>query len=456
MKKINLLICLILLLIQYTYSQIDCYTIVAGRKTTQTQSVIIGHNEDDYGNLTVNLYKVNAKETEEAFQVPYGNNSFIPYFETIPYIWFEVTQEKFGDFFVNNFGVTICSNACRSKEDTAKGLIDYQLRKTVAMYATSAKQAVLIASMLVEKYGYNSSGRSYCFADARDAWIMAIVKGKHWVAQRVPDDMVAIVPNYYTIGEIDLSDSLNFMASKDLISYAEKRGWYHKEDGKPFNFRLAYSDTRNLYASWNIPRHWAGLNLLSTKKYGLNDNFPFAFKPSKKIQLQDIMTVLSNHYEGTDLETSHTVRKNPHQNTINRICNSGTKFSVVVELHNTYPENNTNVIWFAPFNPCINPYIPIACSIDSFPSVYHNRSAEEAPAMHFDKKQNIFEANPNSAYSKFFKHNEAINEDYWNKIDSVQQEKVKFEQYARDLFKAKPNGKTSYRLLMEYYRSIDN
>lgn len=456
MKKFNIIFITLFLLIRFSYSQIDCYTIVAGRNTTQTGSVIVGHNEDDYGDLIVNLYKVKATETEDAFKVPYGKNSFIPYYETIPYIWIEVTQEKFGDFFVNNFGLTICSNACRSKEDTAKAAIDFELRRTVAKYATSAKQAVLIASLLIEKYGYNSSGRSYCFADAREAWIMDVVKGRHWVAQRVADDMVAIVPNYYTIGEINLADSLNFMASDDIVSYAQKRGWYHKEDGKTFNFRLAYSDTRNLYATWNIARHWAGINMLTNKNYGLNDNFPFAFKPSKTISMQDIMDILSNHYEDTDLETSHSFNKNPHKNAINRICNNGTKFSVVVELHNTYPENNKNVIWFAPFNPCINPYIPIACSIDSFPQVYHNCSLKDAVTRQFDKKSNTFEANPKHAYSIFYRRNEKINDDYWNKLDSVQDEKVKFEKYARDLFKSKPKGKTSYRLLMKYYESVDN
>ncbi len=304
----------------------------------------------------------------------------------------------------------------------------------------------------MEKYGYASSGRTYCFADAHEAWLMDIVKGKHWVAQRVPDNKVAIVPNYYTIGEINLADSANFLASKDIIGFAEQKGWYNKNSTKPFNFRQAYSLPLNLYAFWNIPRHWSGLNQLSDKKYGLYDNFPFAFEAKNKISIQSLEKVLSSHYEGTNFEACKSLEKNPHKNLINRICNPGTKFSVIVELHNTYPENNQNVIWFAPFNPCINPYIPIACAIDSFPAVFHRHTIVDAMKYHFDKKSNTFEANPKLAYSVFHSRNAEINAHYWKKSVEAKKTKKKFEQKAINEFRKKPSGKTSYKLLMEFYK----
>ncbi len=53
--------------------------------------------------------------------------------------------------------------------------------------------------------------------------MLAVVKGKHWVAQRVPDDHIAIIPNYYTITTVNLTDTMNFYGSDDLVEYAIKK-----------------------------------------------------------------------------------------------------------------------------------------------------------------------------------------------------------------------------------------
>ncbi len=435
------------------YQSANCYTIAVGRNVSATKSVLIAHNEDDYGDFVVNLYKVPPQTTVDTFFVPSGGYT-IPQTHTYSYVWFETTTQKFGDFFVNEFGVTICSNQCQSREDTAKGTIDYNLRLMVVKYASSAKQAVLIAANLVEKYGYNSSGRTYCFADARDIWIMAIVQGRHWIAQRVSPDKVAIVPNYYTIGEINLDDSENFMASPDIVDYAVKRGWYNPKSGKSFNFRLAYGSTSSLYAIWNIPRHLSGINRLSAKKYNYGENLPFEFSPTKKTEIADLEDVLSNHYEGTDFQTCYDLHTNPHKSVVHRICNYGTKFSVIVELHNTYPENNINVIWFAPFNPCVNPYIPIACAIDSFPSVYHLRPWQEAAKNHFNAKTNSFSADPMCAFSIFHKRNNIVNADYQKKSPDEKKLKANFQTNAKKIFRQTPTGATSFKLLNDYYKLV--
>ncbi len=435
------------------FQQANCYTIVVGRDASATGSVLVAHNEDDFGDFVVNLYKVHQQQTKDTFFVPIGDYQ-IPETRTNSYVWFETTTQKFGDFFVNEFGVTICSNQCSSREDTAKGKIDYEFRRIIAQYAANAKQAVLIGAKLIEQFGYNSTGRTYCFADAREIWLMAVVKGRHWVAQRVPTNKVAIVPNYYTIGEIDLSDSANFLASDDIIDYAIERGWYSPKSGEPFNFRLAYGSTQSLYAIWNIPRHLAGINFLSDKKFNYGDFLPFAFTPDNKVSIKQLEAILSSHYEGTDFQTCYELHKNPHTNTVHRICNAGTKFSVVVELHNTYPENNKNVIWFAPFNPCINPFIPIACAIDSFPDVFHLRPWQQATSQHYNQKTNSFSADPNCAYSVFYKYNSLINNDYQSKIYNAKKLKDSFERKAIKEFKASPTAKTSLNLLLDYYNLV--
>lgn len=44
----------------------------------------------------------------------------------------------------------------------------------------------------------------------------------------------------------------------------------------------------------------------------------------------------------------------------------------------------------------------IACSIDSFPSLYQNRKFDDVMQYHFDKNFNTYEANPKHAFSVFY------------------------------------------------------
>ena len=61
-----------------------------------------------------------------------------------------------------------------------------------------------IVAELVERFGYVHSGRTYVIADPREAWLFAVVRGRRWVARRVPDDRVVVLPNVHIIEEIDL------------------------------------------------------------------------------------------------------------------------------------------------------------------------------------------------------------------------------------------------------------
>ena len=431
MKSVFLFFYFVLLLFFNTLAQnenLDCYTIAVGKQASKTNTVYVGHNEDDWGDKIINLFKVKPLEYNGKQELKLHSGSKIPVSgKTNSYILIETTTEEFGDVYLNNHGVFICSNACPSKEDKAKGILGYELRKLIAEKAASAKQGVKIAGKLIEKYGYSSSGRTYTIADSNEVWIMAVVKGKHWVAQRVPDDMIAIVPNYYTIDTVNLKDTVNFLGSKDIIKYAIKHKWYNPKSGKPFSFRKAYGSYKSLYSIGNIPRHWAGINLLSKEKFPFNSNLPFAFYPEKKISKLDVHKVLSYHYEWTDFETNYRLHKNPHNNIVNRICNAGTKFSVIAELQSGKPVDYGSILWFNPLNPCIHPSVPIFFGIDKFPKEYQTTDYNTAMKVHFDKKRNTFEKNPNHAFYVFERLNQLVNSDYEKNITSINSFKNNFE-----------------------------
>ncbi len=435
MRRLTLFL-LLLFTVSQAFSQLEnvqCYTVVAGKDVTQTGKVIAAHNEDDFGNLIVNLYKTPAGFFTGAYRNYVPDDKLFKH-EPLKTLWFEVTKQKFGDALVNDHGVAVWSDACSSREDTAQGLLTYELRRLVAEYARNAREGVKILGKLVETYGYNSSGRTYCIADANEGWLVAVVQGKHWVAQRVPDSMVAIIPNYYTIEQINLDDTVNFLGSKDIVDYAIKRGWYDPQKDGEFNFRKAYAKPATLTADWNIPRQWGGMNLISADTFGMDQPLPFAFKPAKKVSVNDMMKILSYHYEGTALAPDPQKVKNPHQAKPARICNPGTKISLVAQFHSTLADDPQNIIYFAPLNPCIQPYVPLSVVIKDIPPEYQSRPLNEALAHHFDKDSNTFQANPEHAYSIFFKCNTRVNNKYWTMHPKAEKYKQSIESRTKKQF----------------------
>ena len=251
-----------------------CFGILAGRNATTDGYVYLGHNEDQSLPAMLNIYNVPA------------NNS------RCAYLWFEFPGQKAGDTFVNEYGVGITSDKCKSREDRATGSIIYEVRTNVAQKARTSREAVHIIGALVEKYGYGDSGRSYLVADKHEAWVCAVVKGKHWVAQRVPDDEIATIPNYYTIGKINLADTVNFLGSKDIIRYARKRGWYKPRRDGEFSFRVAYSDPATLNSKNNKDRHALAQNTFFGDAI-LGDEAPFSRKPIRKFHRKALSQLLT-------------------------------------------------------------------------------------------------------------------------------------------------------------------
>ena len=453
MKKTFLLLSLLALTI-LSYGQfqdIQCYTVVAGKNTTTTGKVIVAHNEDDYGNLIVNLYKTPSGFFTSAYKDLIPDDALFNH-KPLKTVWFEVTKQKFGDALINENGVVICSDACSSREDTAQGQLTYELRRIVAEYARNAREGVKILGKLVETYGYNSSGRTYCIADANEGWLVAVVQGRHWVAQRVPDDKVALIPNYYTIEEINLDDTVNFLGSKDIISYAQKRGWYNPGEGE-FNFRKAYAKPNTLTADWNIPRHWGGTRLVAKDSFSLQSHIPFAVVPKEKVSVQTMKNILSTHYEGTELAPNPDKVPNPHKAKPARVCNPGTKISLIVPLHSNTKDDPENIIFFAPFNPCIQPYIPISVTIEDIPQVYQNRPLDQALKYHFYDKANTFQANPLHAFTIYFKCNTRINKNYWQMQKKAKKYKASLEEKTlKNIEKSKDKAKASTENLMTVYK----
>jgi len=376
-------------ILPFSYSQfeseIECFSIIAGKNTTVDNSVLIAHNEDDWGDLLVNWYKVPEQDYAPGTKITLQNGAQIDQVShTNSYLWVEMPGMQFSDSYMNQWGLTIASDQCRSREDKAvivDGGIGFYLRRVMIERAKTAKEAIKIAGALIEKLGYNYSGRTYCIADPNEAWMMAVVKGKHWVAQRIPKDHIAVIPNHYTIGEIDLADTTNFLGSKDIYDYAVQRNWYDPKSKMPFSFKKAYADQSTLKAIWNTPRFMTAVNMLAKDKVNYGEDFPFSFVPEKKVSKEDIMKVLASHLEGTDFESFSG--KNPHNNVVSRICSQGNQYGFVSQLRNNLPKDIAYVMWLALKRPCTQAFVPWYFGIEKIPPEFTYQDWKSALKNHF-------------------------------------------------------------------------
>jgi len=382
----------------------DCSTVIVGKLASATGEVLMGHNEDNGDNVMVQYLvpRMTFKAGEEAtFEPTCAKIPQVP--QTLSYVWSETRAAwaaSFSDFFINEKGVAVASDNCSpSREDKPElkdGGIGYGLRVLIAQRAKTAREGVEIAAALLSEYGYSSSGRSYQIADKDEAWVFQAVKGKHFVAQRVPDDSVFYIPNYYVIHKINLADKANFIASPDIIEYAIARGWYKPAVSgsySDFDFAKAYQDPAASQVR-NIVRTKGAFKILGFD----GDPQSFCFKAQRKYGIDDLKKVLRAHYEGTNDDLSGGYAINPHQTGVRTICAATTMESVIIQFRE---QIEFTCIWHTTLNPCTSPYVPWYLGITKIPDGYGWLNPKAAMASHFKVPNSDLVYRPSRAWWAF-------------------------------------------------------
>ena len=352
----------------------ECFTVLVGKKASADGSVLVAHNEDDRGDIIVNLRRIKGRDYGAPQKVDLGQGALYETDgRTAGFLWIEATTQEFADSFINEHGVLITSDSCPSRvteSDLTDGGIGWMLRRLMAEKATSAREAIRIAGELVETYGYRSAGRTYSVADKNEAWMLAVLRGRHWYAQRVPDDEVAVIPNHYTIRQIRPGDADYFLGSRDIVAYAKTNGWYDEAKDGPFDFKKAFDrpSTRDLVSDGNTLRHWRGLNLLSGQAWELSRDYPFSVRPGNKVTAEALMPVLRDHYEGTAYDATDGYKTgSPNRTTFRTICTASTINAFVVSLNPARPEPLSVAVWLAMGKPDTTVFLPLYSGVEKLP-----------------------------------------------------------------------------------------
>lgn len=414
-----------------------CTTVVAGKKVSASGFVMLGHNEDNLKGKMTTLYSVPRRNHPKGEWIEMNGGGRVAQVDTTwAYLWSETPNERFSDFYLNEWRVVVTSNSAATKEQDLQllketgqivdGGIDYWLRRLVAERARTAREGLDIALSLVEKFGYNASGRMYTIADREEAWVVQLIAGKHYFARRVPDDEVAVIPNNLIMGEIDSQDRGEVIVSDDIQAYAVARGWYQPDT--PFQFdRVFELNGKGILSEEGFDnRHWAGQRILLEREPNPGP-LPFSIKPARPVTIDVIKRVLRNHQQGGMGEANPGWPHHVDQEKDRAICHDTSRESLIVEYGNRLPDGMDTLLWRAQGYPCSSIYVPFFLGIRSIPQGYSLLDPEEAIATHFNRDETVLADGRNSFY-RFDALCKWVDEEYRSRSPEIQEQVRIFEE----------------------------
>ena len=120
------------------------------------------------------------------------------------------------------------------------GIEEAELVTVILSEAATAKEAVdLFLSILDESGSCTPAG--LIIADASEAWYIENMTGHQYIAVKLNDSIILSQPNMTIIGLVDLDDTDNIIASKDVIAVAKDAGTYvGDEEANTINYVLSY------------------------------------------------------------------------------------------------------------------------------------------------------------------------------------------------------------------------
>lgn len=312
-----------------------------------------------------------------------------------------------------------------------EGIIDYGSLMYIALQrATTAREAIKIMTDLVAEYGYHSSGESFSIADANEAWIMEMIgkgegnKGAVWVAVKIPDGYISGHANQARITTFPLNDPENCLYSPDVISFAREKGYFNGKDSE-FDFSAAYAPLDFGAIRFCDARVWSLFRRCNTQmdKYisyirGESlERMPLYIKPEKKLSVHDVMHLMRDHYQGTELDMTTGVAAGPYnmpyrwrplvwefegEQYFNErpISTPQTGFSFVSQARSHLPREVGGVLWFGVDDTYFTVYTPMYASISKTPYNF-SKGAGSLSEFTWDSAFWVFNFVANFSYPRF-------------------------------------------------------
>lgn len=372
-------------------SAFACTGTIVGSDWTDDGSTIVARTEDISANHAKNFivhprttYKAGEMFQDVTTGFTYPQPSVAYQYSSVPDTDIEA-DGYYGEIGFNEYGVSVDATVSASANEKAQaadpyvadGLREADIVDVILPRVKSAREGVNLVAKILEEKGA-AEGNVFTIADKDEVWYIEIYTGHRFAAYKVPDDVVAVFPNCFMLGEVDLNNAERYVASKDLISFAKENGFYQEHNGK-FHAALSYSEP---ISGGNRDRAWAGQNFLGhAVDYDapVFDLFFTPDDPADKISVKDVMELQRYRNEGTD--------KTPEKDSSVRTI--GTERSAeahIVQFKDQYPKELGGLLWMTMGNPEHAVYLP------SFGNIEDTADAYQVDAVAYDA---------DSAYWKF-------------------------------------------------------
>lgn len=304
-----------------------CTGVYIGGEVSENGSTYMGRSED-MGYNYVKIFGVSEAKDYPAdyvykdaygFSMPYGGHVYrYTYIKDSAEMGEAMEDfEPYAEAGQNEKGVSISatvSTAYGEKPAAADPLVDtgiceISITSLLLGKSATARAAAEMLGNIVDTYGAGECNQ-ITISDPDETWYFEIVSGHQWAAVRLPADKVLVNPNIAMLGVIDVNDTANVIASKNLVRIAKDNNFLVTDDSGKIDVAKTYADKNS--GTGQYERYMQGMfyiNKTEAEKITIDmknmDNnskdSPIALlhDPDRKMSTLDIFHLLSTRGEGT-------------------------------------------------------------------------------------------------------------------------------------------------------------